>query len=103
MRDDFAQILTIIADAGSSGLLKIYAGRVISGFGIGAISAIAPAYVSECSPKDVRGRMTGLFQVMAATGVMLSYFINRPIFPFIQSNPSRSHEPCSRRGTVLPS
>lgn len=43
---------------------KIYAGRVVSGIGIGAISAVAPAYVSECSPKEVRGRITGLFQIM---------------------------------------
>jgi MFS family permease len=73
----------------------IYAGRVISGFGIGGMSAVAPAYVSECSPKEVRGRITGTAQVMArtffllfagtdgtdrskqvATGGMISYFIN---------------------------
>ena len=58
-----SQILTTVAgDPG--GLAKIYAGRVISGVGIGAISAVAPAYVSECSPKEVRGRITGLFQIM---------------------------------------
>jgi hypothetical protein len=32
--------------------------------------------VSECSPKDVRGRITGLFQIMVAAGVMISYFMN---------------------------
>ncbi|EIW52197.1 general substrate transporter [Trametes versicolor FP-101664 SS1] len=61
---------------GSRGLGYIYAGRVIAGIGIGAISAVAPAYVSECSPKEVRGRITGLFQIMVAVGVMISYFIN---------------------------
>jgi MFS family permease len=70
-----AQILTTVA-GGSRGLSYIYAGRVISGLGIGGISAVAPAYVSECSPKNVRGRITGLFQIMVAIGVMLSYFIN---------------------------
>ena len=45
----------------------IYAGRVISGVGVGAISAVAPAYVSECSPKEVRGRITGIFQLMVKT------------------------------------
>ncbi|KAJ3513673.1 hypothetical protein NLJ89_g2822 [Agrocybe chaxingu] len=69
-------ILTTVADEPKSGLALIYAGRVISGYGIGAISAVAPAFVSECSPKDVRGRITGLFQIMVATGVMISYFIN---------------------------
>lgn len=68
-------ILQTIA-GGSRGLGYIYAGRVISGLGIGAISAVAPAFVSECAPKEVRGRITGLFQVMVAIGVMLSYFIN---------------------------
>ena len=69
------QILQTVA-GGSRGLGYIYAGRVIAGIGIGAISAIAPAYVSECSPKEVRGRITGMFQIMVAIGVMLSYFIN---------------------------
>ncbi|KAM5545505.1 hypothetical protein V8D89_000832 [Ganoderma adspersum] len=68
-------ILQTVA-GGSRGLGYIYAGRVIAGLGIGAISAVAPAYVSECSPKEVRGRITGLFQIMVAIGVMLSYFIN---------------------------
>lgn len=70
-----AQILCTIA-GGSRGIGYIYGGRVISGIGIGGISAVAPAYVSECSPKNVRGRITGLFQIMVAIGVMLSYFIN---------------------------
>ncbi|KAG6871157.1 hypothetical protein C0995_007673, partial [Termitomyces sp. Mi166 len=57
-------ILTTVAE-GSNGLAEIYSGRVISGIGIGAISAVAPAFVSECAPKDVRGRITGCFQIMA--------------------------------------
>ncbi|KAJ3513674.1 hypothetical protein NLJ89_g2823 [Agrocybe chaxingu] len=69
-------ILTTVASTPQRGLAEIYAGRVISGIGIGAISAVAPAFVSECSPKEVRGRITGLFQIMVATGVMISYFVN---------------------------
>ncbi|TFK35699.1 sugar transporter [Crucibulum laeve] len=69
-------ILTTVASSPTTGLGEIYAGRVISGIGIGAISAVAPAFVSECSPKDVRGRITGCFQIMVAVGVMISYFIN---------------------------
>jgi MFS family permease len=57
-------ILTTVAKEPHNGLELIYAGRVISGFGIGGISAVAPAFVSECSPKEVRGRITGLFQIM---------------------------------------
>jgi MFS family permease len=72
-----AQVLQTIANGeGHRGLGYIYGGRIISGFGIGAISAVAPAYVSECSPTQVRGRITGTFQIMVAIGVMISYFIN---------------------------
>ncbi|KAH9021305.1 general substrate transporter [Lactarius pseudohatsudake] len=71
-----AVLQTIAGGEGNRGLGYIYGGRVVSGFGIGAISAVAPAYVSECSPKQVRGRITGMFQIMVATGVMISYFVN---------------------------
>ncbi|KAF8151348.1 general substrate transporter [Crassisporium funariophilum] len=81
-------VLTTIANDPSNGLPLIYAGRVISGFGIGAISAVAPAYVSECSPKDVRGRITGLFQIMVATGVMISYFINYGVGLHLKDSPN---------------
>jgi len=67
---------------GKRGLVYIYSGRVIAGFGIGGISAVAPTFVSECAPKEVRGRITGLFQIMVATGVMLSYWINCESSPF---------------------
>ncbi|KAI0038741.1 general substrate transporter [Auriscalpium vulgare] len=79
-------VLQTIA-GGSRGLGYIYGGRVISGFGIGGISAVAPAYVSECSPKNVRGRITGLFQIMVAIGVMISYFINFGISEHIKNSP----------------
>ncbi|KIK70020.1 hypothetical protein GYMLUDRAFT_255229 [Collybiopsis luxurians FD-317 M1] len=71
-----AILTTVPSGSSGDGLGKIYGGRVISGFGIGAISAVSPAFVSECAPKAVRGQITGLFQVMVAFGVMLSYFIN---------------------------
>ena len=59
----------------------MYSGRVIAGFGIGGISAVAPTFASECAPKEVRGRIIGLFQIMIAVGVMLSYWINRKLSP----------------------
>ena len=59
---------------------------MIAGVGVGAISAVAPAFVSECSPKEVRGRITGLFQIMVAIGVMLSYYVNCQHVPlFLQA------------------
>lgn len=82
---------------GSRGIGYIYGGRVVSGVGIGGISAVAPAHVSECSPKDVRGRITGLFQIMVAMGVMISYFVNREPLCAVVSSPSLIGNASSRR------
>ena len=62
---------------GTQGINYIYAGRVISGIGIGGISAISPVYVSEYSPKNTYGRITGVSAIMGATGIMISNFVNR--------------------------
>lgn len=80
-------ILTTVAGPGKTGLNEIYVGRVISGIGIGGISAIAPAYVSECAPKNVRGRITGLFQVFVAFGVAISYWTNYGVQQTIAPGP----------------
>ncbi|KDQ10747.1 hypothetical protein BOTBODRAFT_163453 [Botryobasidium botryosum FD-172 SS1] len=79
-------ILQTVAGDGR-GLGYIYGGRVVAGVGIGAISAVAPAYVSESAPRDVRGRITGLFQIFVATGVMLSYFVNYGVAQHIPEGP----------------
>ncbi|KAJ7486450.1 general substrate transporter [Mycena latifolia] len=79
-------ILTTVA-GGHGGLAEIYSGRVITGIGIGGISAVSPAFVSECSPKEVRGRITGLFQVFVAFGVMMSYWVNYGIGIHIKPGP----------------
>lgn len=41
--------------AGMLGLL--YAGRVVSGLGVGAASMLVPTYVGEQAPKKIRGKL----------------------------------------------
>ncbi|KAG8978844.1 hypothetical protein FRB94_013114 [Tulasnella sp. JGI-2019a] len=79
--------LQTAAGSGTSGLNMIYVGRVIAGVGIGGISAVSPAYVSECAPKEVRGRITGLFQIWVACGVLVSYFVNYGISIHVPTGP----------------
>jgi MFS transporter, SP family, sugar:H+ symporter len=43
--------------------------RVIGGLGVGAASVIAPAYIAEVSPAQVRGRMGSLQQLAIVTGI----------------------------------
>jgi len=43
--------------------------RVIGGVGIGIASVIAPAYISEISPRHVRGRLASMQQLAITTGI----------------------------------
>ncbi|GMK56155.1 hypothetical protein CspeluHIS016_0212110 [Cutaneotrichosporon spelunceum] len=55
---------------------QVYVGRFVAGFGVGAMSTVCPTYASEIAPKEIRGRITGLFQIIVVTGVMISFWIN---------------------------
>ena len=38
-------------------------GRLISGFGVGALSAAVPMYQAETAPAQIRGTLTGTYQL----------------------------------------
>jgi sugar porter (SP) family MFS transporter len=50
--------------------------RIIGGLAVGASSVIAPMYISEISPANLRGRLAGSFQVMIVTGIVAAYLTN---------------------------
>jgi MFS transporter, SP family, arabinose:H+ symporter len=62
------------AFAPSVGLLMFF--RFLGGLGVGASSVIAPAYISEISPADLRGRLTAMFQFNIVFGILLAYLSN---------------------------
>lgn len=58
----------------SVGLLV--AGRLISGFGIGFVSAIIILYMSEIAPRKVRGAIVSGYQFCITIGLMLASCVN---------------------------
>ncbi|KAF2450549.1 putative MFS sugar transporter [Karstenula rhodostoma CBS 690.94] len=52
-----------------------YAGRTISGFGIGIATTIIPMYSAEMAPKHLRGQLGTLFQGCFTLGVFTSYWV----------------------------
>ncbi|KAF8244445.1 general substrate transporter [Wilcoxina mikolae CBS 423.85] len=65
-----------IMTASAGRLSMIYAGRAITGLGIGSASLIVPVYISETSPPSIRGRLVGVFEVLSQGGGMLGFWIN---------------------------
>ncbi|WP_233615361.1 sugar porter family MFS transporter [Leucobacter chromiisoli] len=50
--------------------------RFVGGFGVGAASVIAPAYIAEVSPANVRGRLGSLQQLAIVVGIFVSLLSN---------------------------
>ncbi|KAF8530389.1 permease of the major facilitator superfamily [Hysterangium stoloniferum] len=59
----------------TSDIAFIYGGRFVSGLGIGAFSNLCPLYIAESAPKNIRGQLTGLFQLSLVIGSLWAYFL----------------------------
>lgn len=64
------------AAAPRGGVLFLIISRIILGLAVGAASALVPAYMSEMSPAKLRGRLSGINQVMIVSGMLLSYIVD---------------------------
>jgi SP family sugar:H+ symporter-like MFS transporter len=59
-----------------SGVLLIAPCRVLTGLGIGAASAVVPPYITEISPKAMRGRLGSLWQFAIVSGQLLGLLVD---------------------------
>ena len=50
--------------------------RFIGGVGIGVASALAPVYIAEVSPAEIRGRMVSLNQMTIVLGILSAQIVN---------------------------
>ena len=50
--------------------------RFLGGLGVGASTIAAPAYVSEISPADKRGRLVSLYQFNIVLGILIAFLSN---------------------------
>jgi sugar porter (SP) family MFS transporter len=77
-----ASVLFTISAIGSGiafGIWDFIFWRVLGGIAVGAASVIAPAYIAECSPAHLRGRLGSLQQLAIVVGIFIAllcdYFI----------------------------
>ncbi|KAL9128527.1 MAG: hypothetical protein Q9217_002823 [Psora testacea] len=50
-------------------------GRLIGGIGIGMLSMVAPLYISEISPAEIRGALLVLEELSIVTGIVVAFWI----------------------------
>ncbi len=54
----------------------LVAARVVAGAAIGIASFVAPLYISEIAPVDIRGKLVSVNQVALTSGIVISYLID---------------------------
>ncbi|KAI1321977.1 MFS sugar transporter-like protein [Xylariaceae sp. FL0255] len=70
-------LVGVMLQASATGHVGIlYAGRVITGVGVGGSSVVNPIYVSENSPRAIRGLLTGMYQLFIVTGSLIAFWTN---------------------------
>jgi len=77
--------LSAIASAIAPDYLTLVIARMLGGFGVGAALIIAPMYIAEIAPADVRGRMVSFNQLNIVIGISVAYFSNYLILSLGQS------------------
>jgi len=68
--------LGAIGAALAPGTAWLVVARVVSGIAIGIASFVAPLYISEIAPVDIRGKLVSINQVALTSGIVISYFID---------------------------
>ncbi|KAF3670447.1 Sugar transporter ERD6-like 16 [Capsicum annuum] len=63
----------------SMGTLVLDIGRFLTGFGIGIFSYVVPVFIAEIAPKNLRGGLTTINQLMIVCGSSVAYLLGTVI------------------------
>lgn len=77
-------LVSALGSAIASNVFGLMAFRFMGGLGIGISTIAAPLYITEISPPEQRGKLTGLFQFNIVFGILIAYLSNallRPMGP----------------------
>jgi MFS transporter, SP family, arabinose:H+ symporter len=66
---------------------SLVAARLVCGLAVGLASVVAPLFLSELSPPQIRGRLVALYQLSIVIGILAAYFSNWALLSFAQHNP----------------
>ncbi len=69
-------ILSAVCSALATDFWFFVISRMIGGFGVGAALIIAPMYIAEISPPNLRGSMVSFNQLTIVFGISVAYFSN---------------------------
>ncbi|KAG9145716.1 hypothetical protein Leryth_011158 [Lithospermum erythrorhizon] len=59
----------------AEGVLPLDIGRLATGYGMGVFSYVVPVFIAEIAPKDLRGALTTINQLMICSGVSVAFIL----------------------------
>src|SRR5260221_3503159 len=69
-------LISALWSAFATDVYSFISARFIGGITIGVSTVAAPLYISEISPPESRGRLTGMFQFNIVFGILAAFFSN---------------------------
>lgn len=72
-------ILIAATPATKNGVIMVFVGRIILGFGVGIASAVAPVYIAEVAPTRFRAALITIQSVAITGGQFISYILGIPL------------------------
>ncbi len=87
----YAAVLYAVSAIGSAlapDFITLVIARMIGGLGVGASLIIAPMYIAEIAPPDMRGRMVSFNQLNIVIGISVAFFSNYLILQLGKSDAS---------------
>jgi len=72
------------AVASTAALLVI--ARIVGGVGVGFAAMVAPMFISELSPANMRGRLVSFYQLAITLGILVSYLTNAGLLNYTGSH-----------------
>jgi len=78
--------ISAVASAVAPDFITLVAARMLGGLGVGAALIIAPMYIAEIAPPDLRGRMVSFNQLNIVIGMSAAFFRNFLILKLGQSD-----------------
>ncbi|XP_044500947.1 sugar transporter ERD6-like 7 [Mangifera indica] len=59
----------------AEGAISLDIGRLATGYGMGVFSYVVPVFIAEIAPRNLRGALTAVNQLMICTGVSVAFII----------------------------
>ena len=69
-------VVSAIGSGWSTNLTAFIIYRILGGIAVGTASILAPMYIAEISPRQIRGKMVSINQLNIVIGIAVAYFVN---------------------------